>query len=206
MDAALGWSFFISWGVSACCGWRAGLSLLGVSLVAHLGWLWLHPAFDFMTDWRFISLVVLAALVESIIDKFRTSSVILDSCGLVVRTGVALWLVSSLITNLSWGWGIVLGIALGGATTFLVNLAKPLTRTWLTDLLPGATALGSLILSCVEDLAICLALLGVFFVPWLGLVYALAGVLWALFVLYQFIRQGGNLWRWHWDRIWLGDN
>ena len=201
MDTAFWWSFLFSFGVSACCGVRAGLSLLGVSLLAHLGWLFLHPAFSFMADWRFIALVVLAAVLEIIIDKFRASSNILDGCGVVLRTVVALWITAALIGGDIWSVWVIGGIVLGGLTTFVVNLAKPMVRAWTTDLVPNHTFRGTLAVSIFEDIAIGLALVGVIYWPWLGLAYGILALLVGLTVLGLFVRQGGSPLHWHWNRV-----
>lgn len=201
MDAAFWWSFFLSFGISACCGVRAGLSLLVVSILAHLGWLFLDPNFYFMADWRFISLVVLAAAIEIVVDKFRVYGHVLDSCGLVLRTAIAIWLAVSIITCSHWIGLVVLGVGVGGLTALLVNLSKPLVRLWLVDLAPGVTSMGTMVLSLLEDFSICALLAAIFWCPWVGLVCGILSIFWGLFVLGLFIRQGGNLPRWYWHRL-----
>ncbi|MGM9993025.1 MAG: DUF4126 domain-containing protein [Candidatus Bruticola sp.] len=202
-DTAFWFSFFFSFGVSACCGARAGLCLLGVSILAHLGWLWLDPNFSFMSDGRFIALVFLAAVIEIIVDKFGVSSRVLDSFGLVLRTSIAIWLAFSIITCSYWIGLVIAGVAVGGLTSLLVNLAKPLVRLWLIDLVPGLTFVGTLLISSLEDLVICSLLAAIFWCPWIGLVCGVVSILFALAVVGLFVRQGGNLPRWYWNRLYL---
>nr|MCR4784224.1 hypothetical protein [bacterium] len=93
------------------------------------------------------------------------------------------------------------GIVLGGLTTFVVNLAKPMVRAWTTDLVPNHTFRGTLAVSIFEDIAIGLALVGVIYWPWLGLAYGILALLVGLTVLGLFVRQGGSPLHWHWNRV-----
>lgn len=196
-------SFFTSFGISVCCGTRAGVCLALISILARTGVVSLDSHFAFMQSAPFMILALLAAFAEAGADKFKNCSRFLDSSTIALRTIIAAWLAVSLLYGEALPLETALGGVLGGFTAFLVNFTRPLTKVWLTDLLPSATVAAAVLLSVFEDVMSMAVLLAAVFCPWLGLFCGIAGCAGGVFVLCKFIGNGGRPLSWHWNRICL---
>lgn len=200
MDTFVLWSFMIAFGISACCGFRAGLCLIFISALAHIGWLGLDPLFNFMSSQPFIVLACVMAAAEILLDKFRKSSYIADIFGLVLRTGAAVWISLAIMAYSRLGVWAVVGAVLGGLTSCIINMAKPIVGTWLVDLMPGSVSLGTVILSVFTDIVIVAGLIiGYWYKPFLA-ISGILSLIMAIFALVKFYRQGGRM-SWFWGRV-----
>lgn len=180
-DAAVGATVF-SWigtlalalALAAAAGLRAWLPLLVAGVVARLGVADLGPSFAWLASWPALSLLGVATAIEVAGDKIPVVDHALDAVGTVIRPLTGTVAAAAALVHVHDPLiALVLGLVVGAPAALAPHVAKSTLRGVST----GTTAgLANPLLSLLEDaLSLFIAVLA-FLVPFLALLFIVAGV------------------------------
>lgn len=139
--------------LAACAGLRAGLPMLTVGLLARGGYAQLHPSFAFLARDDALVIFGAATALELLGDKIIAIDHFLDAVGTIVSPPIGTVLASSMLVGLDPLAATVLGLIVGGSTSFTVHAGKAVVRAKCSALAPFHGGIANVALSTVEDVA-----------------------------------------------------
>src|SRR2546423_7807996 len=179
--------------LAACAGLRAWMPMLVVGLLARGGYAQLHPSFAFLARENALIVFGVATVLESLGDKFVVIDHFLDAIGTALRPAAGAVLASSMLPALAPLAATVLGLIVGGGTSFTVHAGKAVVRAKASLLLPLHGGLGNAALSTVEDIISGIGLWVALHAPLLGFLITLLAVVGAVWTVAKFVKTGRKL-------------
>lgn len=180
--------------LAACCGLRAWLPMLIVSLLAKAGYVHLSPSFSFLAHNDALIIFGIATVLELLGDKVIVIDHFLDAIGTVVRPAAGTVLASSMLTHLDPLAATTLGLIAGGAPAFTIHAGKTVIRAKSSLLAHFHAGVGNAALSILEDVSTVGGVFLAVFVPVLAFVLALLVIAFMVWMLVHLIRKGASLW------------
>lgn len=179
--------------LAACAGLRAWLPMLVVGLLARGGYAQLHPSFSFLAREDALIVFGVATVLEFLGDKFVVVDHFLDAAGTLLRPAAGTVLASSMLSNLDPLAATVLGLIVGGGTSFTVQAGKAVARAKMSLFAPLHAGLGNAALSAVEDILSAIGLWLALHAPLLAFLITLLALIGAVWIVLKFIRTGKRL-------------
>ena len=174
-------------GLSAACGFRVFVPLLGASIAAHAGYLQLSPDFAWLGSQPALIALALATGLEIAAYSVPVVDHIMDTVAAPVAVIAGTLLMASLLGDLSPFLKWSLAVIAGGGSAGLVQAGSVLARG-VTALMTGG--MGNLAVALLELAgAVAMTLLALF-APFIGVAGLLLGLV--LMVRWLLRRGGGN--------------
>ncbi|MCW3097173.1 MAG: putative transrane protein [Chthonomonadaceae bacterium] len=180
--------------LAACCGLRAWMPMLIVSLLAKAGYVHLSPSFSFLARNDALIIFGVATVLELLGDKVIVIDHFLDAIGTVVRPAVGTVLASSMLTHLDPLAATTLGLIAGGTSAFTIHAGKTVIRAKSSLLAHFHAGVGNAALSILEDVCTVGGVFLAVFVPGLAFVLALLVMAFMIWMIVHLIRKGASLW------------
>ncbi len=165
-------SVFTAFGLSASAGLNAYIPLLMVAIFAKLDLIQLGDAFEPLTSWWAIGVIVVLGLVEFFADKIPAVDSANDIINTIVRpaAGALLFAASAnVVTDIHPILSVVAGLLISGT----VHAGKTMARPVVTATTAG---IGNPVVSTIEDIISALTALIAIVLPWLVLLIAVTGI------------------------------
>lgn len=180
--------------LAACCGLRAWMPMLIVSILAKADFVHLSPSFAFLARTDALIIFSIATVLELLGDKVIVIDHLLDAIGTVVRPAVGTVLASSMLTGLDPLAAVTLGLIAGGSAAFTVHAGKTVLRAKCSLLAHFHAGAGNAALSTLEDIAAAGGVLLAAYLPVLAFVLALMIIAVMAWMVVHLIRTGASLW------------
>jgi hypothetical protein len=180
--------------LAACCGLRAWMPMLIVSLLAKAGYVHVSPAFSFLERTDALIIFGVATALELLGDKVIVIDHFLDAVGTFVRPAVGTVLASSMLTHMDPLAATTLGLIAGGAPAFTIHAGKTVIRAKSSLLAHFHAGVGNATLSVLEDVFTVGGVFLAVFVPVLAFGLALLGMAFMTWMIVHLIRKGASLW------------
>jgi len=163
--------------LSACCGLRAFIPPLAVSLLALSGHLTLDQEFAWLGSWEVALAFGVAALLELVADKFPGLDHALDAAGLLLKPAAGALVAWSSLSGMDPLLAACAGIILGGGLAEGFHLVRAKLRLLSTGLTAG---IANPIISVAEDAAAFAGTLLSIIAPLLGAALVIALICWII--------------------------
>lgn len=137
--------------LAACAGLRAWLPLLMVSLLVRAHYLAVNPSFAWLAREDALIVFGAATVAEFIGDKVIGLDHLHDAVGTFIRPAAGAVLASSMLTHVDPLAATVLGLIVGGGTSFTIHVGKAALRAKSSLLAPAHGGFGNATLSLGED-------------------------------------------------------
>jgi len=178
-------SIIMGIGLSACCGIRAILPLLGISVASRLGYIHLNPNFLFLSSNAALIVFSLAAILEILAYKVPLVDNFMDAISVptaIIAGGIA---EASFIKGIDPLLALVIGLIVGGSISGLVKVASGTLRAGVTVATAGV---GNIFLSIKEDIISVVSIILSIFLPYLALLLLLLiGIV--IFIIIKIIKK-----------------
>lgn len=175
----LTWQIMMATGLAASAGLRAFVPLLVVGLAGRLDVIPLGERFAWLASTPALTVLAVAVLIETLADKIPVVDHALDAVATFARPVAGAIAAASPLTALDPLTALVVGVALGGAVSGGVHVAKSTLRLGSTATTGG---LANPAVSAGEDLASLGGALTSLFLPFVTFTLALGG----LYLLFAF--------------------
>lgn len=151
-------------GLAASTGLNASLPLLLLAAAAkfQIAGIQLNGSYAWLASDTAIIILIIAAILEIIADKFPAVDHFLDSIGTFIRPAAGGVAVASVMTDVDPVTAAVVGLIIGSPISFAFHSVKAATRVGSTAMTFGC---GNPILSAIEDVISALLSLAAIFAP-----------------------------------------
>jgi uncharacterized membrane protein len=161
--------------LSACCGIRAFIPPLAMSLLALSGYIAPASGFEWMGSWEAALAFGIAAILELLADKYPGVDHVLDAVGLVLKPAAGALVAWASLSGSDPLLAACLGIILGGGLAEGFHLVRAKLRLLSTGLTAG---IANPVISMAEDAAALFGTLLSVLAPLLGAALVVALICW----------------------------